>query len=140
MTEKMQYLALVVAELPYQAVGRDPVSLSPCVATFDVCGAGRLVLPPQDNVGSLFQTASEYYRYYMSFSVLFYMFYSLEYKYSIGTYLLVILNILPIIHTHLINLCNVILNSTYIYDLLILHKSLHTWIFNSTHYSSTHSF
>jgi hypothetical protein len=57
--------------------------------------------------------------YYTSFSVVFYMFCRLGYKYSIRMYLLVVLDILPIIHTCLIYLCNVLLNSTYIDYLLI---------------------
>jgi hypothetical protein len=129
-----------VAELPYQAVRRDPVNLSLCVVIFDVCSAGRLILLPQANMSLLSRTASKYYKYYTSFSVVFYMFCRLGYKYSIRTSLLVVFDILPIIHTCLIYLCNILLNSTYIYYLLIQHKSPHIWIFNSTHYSSTHSF
>jgi hypothetical protein len=75
------------------------VNLSPYVATLDVCGAGRLVLPPQDDVSLLSQTASKYSRYYTLYSVLFYMFCSLEYKYNVGMYLLIVLHILCISHT-----------------------------------------
>jgi hypothetical protein len=114
-----------VAELPYQAVGRDPVNLSLCVVTFDVCGAGRLVLLPQADMSLLSRTASEYYMYYTSFSVVFYMFCRLGYKYSIRTPLLVVLDILPIIHTRLIYLCNVLLNS--IKTILMLQDN-HNWI------------
>jgi hypothetical protein len=48
------------------------------------------------------------------------MFCRLRYKYSVGTYLLVVLNILLIIHTHLSLPHNVLTNSMYIYYLLIV--------------------
>jgi hypothetical protein len=47
------------------------------------------------------------------------MFCSLEYKYNVGTYLLVVLDILHIFHTRSITRASVLINSTYIIYLLI---------------------
>jgi hypothetical protein len=89
---------LVAIELLYWAVEQNLVNLSLYITTFNTCGTGRLILLPQDNMSLLSQIASKYSKYYMLCSVLFYMFCSLKYKYSIETYLLIILDILFIFY------------------------------------------
>jgi uncharacterized membrane protein len=91
---------LITTGLPYQAVEWDPVNLLPYITTFNICSAGRLILSLQDDVSLLSQTESKYSRYYTLYFVVFYLFYRLGFKYSIGMYLLIILNILLITHTY----------------------------------------
>jgi hypothetical protein len=65
-----------------------------------------------------------------SLSVAFYMFCRLEYKYSVGTYLLVVLDILLITHTRLNHPRIVLTNSRFIYYILIRFDGRNTRVYN----------